>query len=81
VRCNEKSAEFKIADKGIGIPQEDLPHLFSSFFRAKNTQNIGGYGLGLSIVRNCVDALDGEIDVESEINKGTAFTVTIPSGK
>ncbi|MFP4528335.1 MAG: ATP-binding protein [Candidatus Kapaibacterium sp.] len=78
VNCSKKGIEFRISDRGIGIPKEDIPHLFSSFFRAKNTKNINGYGLGLAIVKNCVDSLRGDIRVESKINRGTTFIVNIP---
>ena len=71
-------AIFKIQDQGIGIPAEDLPHLFESFHRAKNVDNIQGTGLGLAIVKKCVDILQGDIKVNSEVGNGTTFTVKIP---
>ncbi|MGH8000087.1 MAG: sensor histidine kinase, partial [Brasilonema sp.] len=71
-------AVFTIQDQGIGIPPEDLPHLFESFHRATNVANIQGTGLGLAIVKNCVETHHGEITVKSEIGVGTIFTVTLP---
>ncbi|HIK10372.1 MAG TPA: response regulator [Oscillatoriaceae cyanobacterium M33_DOE_052] len=73
-------SEVKIAvkDNGIGIPTEELPHLFESFYRAKNTADIPGTGLGLAIVKRSVDVHGGEISVESELGIGTTFTVTLP---
>ncbi|WP_017315856.1 PAS domain S-box protein [Mastigocladopsis repens] len=71
-------AVFTIQDHGIGIPSEDLPHLFESFHRATNVGNIQGTGLGLAIVKKCVDVHDGEITVKSEVGVGTIFTVTLP---
>lgn len=71
-------AVFTIQDQGIGIPLEDLPHLFESFHRATNVSNIQGTGLGLAIVKKCVDTHNGEIAVKSEVGVGTIFTVTLP---
>jgi len=71
-------AVFRVQDQGIGIPPEDLSRLFESFHRATNVGTIQGTGLGLSIVRQCVDLHGGEITVESEVSKGTTFTVTLP---
>ncbi|MDJ0727414.1 MAG: PAS domain-containing sensor histidine kinase [Prochloraceae cyanobacterium] len=75
----EKNLIFKIKDEGIGIPTEDLPHLFESFHRCQNVGNIQGTGLGLAIVKHSVELHQGVIDVTSEINKGTTFTITIPA--
>lgn len=72
---------ISIADQGIGISKDDLEHLFSSFFRAANALNIQGTGLGLHIVKRYVDLLKGQVKVESELNKGTTITLTIPIKK
>jgi PAS domain S-box-containing protein len=69
---------FKVADRGIGIPEEDMKHLFSNFHRAKNVGKIAGTGLGLHIVKRNIDNLAGTIEVESTENVGTTFTVKIP---
>ena len=69
---------FIISDQGIGIPEEDLEHLFSAFHRGKNVGILPGTGLGLSIVKNCVDVHNGSISVKSQLNIGTEFTVTLP---
>ena len=71
-------AVFEIQDTGIGIPPEDIPHLFESFHRASNVGNISGTGLGLAIVKNCVDVHQGKIAVKSELGVGTTFTVSLP---
>lgn len=76
----QEQAVFEIQDRGIGIPPEDLPHLFESFHRATNVGNIQGTGLGLAIVKNCVDTHKGEITVRSVVDMGTTFTVTLPLG-
>ncbi len=70
---------FTIKDTGAGIPQEDLPFIFDRFFRSSDTQNkAGGLGIGLSLVRNFVDALQGKISVESRVGEGTRFTINLP---
>lgn len=69
-----------IKDSGIGMSKEYLPHLFDKFEReySSTVSKISGTGLGLPIVKNLVDLMDGTIDVESEIGKGTKFTLYIP---
>lgn len=67
-----------ISDKGIGIPKSEQSQLFDRFFRAKNVGIVEGSGLGLSIVKKCLEVLDGDISFESEVDKGTVFRVTIP---
>ncbi|BAY85505.1 multi-sensor signal transduction histidine kinase [Calothrix parasitica NIES-267] len=76
----QEKVVFEIKDEGIGIPSDDLPSLFDSFHRCKNVGNIPGTGLGLSIAKKCVDMLNGEIKVTSEIGVGTKFTIAIPLG-
>ena len=67
-----------IADRGIGIPDDERPNIFERFFRAKNSVNIQGTGLGLNIVKKYVELMDGKISFVSRINEGTTFTVEIP---
>ncbi len=69
---------ISVADQGIGISEEDQEHLFSSFFRAANAANIQGTGLGLHIVKRYVDLLGGGVALQSELNKGTIVTFSIP---
>jgi len=68
-----------VKDNGLGIPGEDLPHLFSTFFRGKNVSNIQGTGLGLPIVKRYVDLLQGQIGIDSRLGEGTVLTVTLPA--
>jgi len=70
--------QITIKDKGIGIPQSDQEHLFTRFFRAYNVENIPGTGLGLNIVKKYVDLMDGKIEFNSKLGKGTTFTIYIP---
>lgn len=69
-----------VSDTGIGIKKEDLPRIFDRFYRVKSveTRQIVGTGLGLSIVKSIVDAHLGSISVESEVGKGTTFTLSFP---
>ncbi|HBB30600.1 MAG TPA: histidine kinase [Cyanobacteria bacterium UBA8803] len=76
--CTTKEAVFYIQDRGIGIPDEDIKHLFSPFQRASNVGTIQGTGLGLTIVKNSVDLHQGKIFVDSILGIGTKFTVTLP---
>ncbi|MCW3089322.1 MAG: histidine kinase [Ferruginibacter sp.] len=73
------NATIKVADQGLGISKEDQEHLFSSFFRGANVVNIQGSGLGLHIVKRYLDLMVGSITLESKINEGTTFTITIPT--
>ncbi|MBB5634121.1 PAS domain S-box-containing protein [Pedobacter cryoconitis] len=73
---NEQQYLITIKDNGIGIPDTDQRHLFQPFFRAHNTGNIPGTGLGLNIVLRYVGLMNGEVQFESEINKGTKFTLS-----
>lgn len=64
-----------VRDEGLGIPEEDMHHLFERFFRGKNVVNIQGTGLGLHIVSKYVELMGGVITVQSELEKGTLFTI------
>ncbi len=77
---DESHVTISIVDSGIGIPAEDLPHLFQKFYRVDNTdtREIGGTGLGLYLCRRLVEAMDGRIWVESEYGKGSMFFVELP---
>jgi signal transduction histidine kinase len=72
--------KLDIADKGIGIPAEDLDHIFERFYRVDKarSQKMGGFGLGLSIVQTIVRKHFGQISVASEQGKGTTFTILLP---
>lgn len=67
-----------IKDDGIGIPETDQKHLFEAFFRAHNTGNIPGTGLGLNIVARYTSLMKGHIEFKSVVNQGTLFTITFP---
>jgi two-component system phosphate regulon sensor histidine kinase PhoR len=70
---------IKVADSGMGIPKEDLPKIFGRFYRVHRPgKQIQGSGLGLAIVKEIVIRHDGRIEVESETDKGSTFTVYLP---
>jgi len=75
----QKHCIVTIKDNGIGIPEADQKHLFEAFFRAHNTGNIPGTGLGLNIVGRYVGLMHGKVDFVSNLNKGTTFTLTFPT--
>jgi len=73
--------ELRIKDNGIGIEKKDIPHLFDRFYRAdksRSKNDSDGFGLGLSIAKRIIDTNNGKVEVESEIEKGTIFIVTLP---
>ncbi len=72
-------ATIKVTDQGLGISKEDQEQLFSSFYRGANVVNIQGSGLGLHIIKRYLELMAGSIALESKINEGTTFTVTIPT--
>ena len=78
IHADDVELTFTISDRGIGIPAEDLPHLFDSFYRASNSQNHQGSGLGLAIAKDYVELHQGNIFVTSELEVGTTFKVVIP---
>lgn len=67
-----------ISDNGIGIPKADQKHLFEAFFRAHNTGNIPGTGLGLNIVTRYIALMNGKVRFKSQVQVGTTFTITLP---
>ena len=80
LRREGRDAVLDIADTGVGIPPEDVPHVFDRFYRVDKarSRDTGGTGLGLSIVQQIVRLHAGSVTVQSELGKGTTFTVQLP---
>jgi signal transduction histidine kinase len=82
VRLEERPADvlIEVRDTGMGIPADELPHIFERFYRGTNTgeARASGSGLGLAIVRSIVEMHDGQIDLASEVGKGTQVRITLP---
>lgn len=78
---NSYKIKISVTDQGIGISDEDLPHIFTTFYRSKNKKNrlmnSRGHGLGLHICKNICESLGGDIQVESTLGVGSKFTVSI----
>lgn len=78
-RClDSKVVEVVVEDTGIGIPPEDLSRIFERFYRVDKSRTAGGTGLGLAIAKEAIEAHGGTIRAESELGKGSRFTVTLP---
>ena len=78
--ADHKYFYIKVADTGIGIPEDALEHIFERFFRVDKARSreVGGTGLGLAIAKNVIQMHHGIIDVESTVGEGTTFSVRIP---
>jgi two-component system, OmpR family, sensor histidine kinase CiaH len=81
LKKEDSQVSILVKDQGVGIKKEELSHIFDRFYRADNSrtkQKIGGYGLGLSIAKRIIALHNGNIKVESEYGKGSAFIITFP---
>jgi signal transduction histidine kinase len=77
---DKKHWSLGITDTGIGIPEDELPNIFEAFRQVDSTatRKYGGFGLGLSIVKQLTELMDGNITVNSKLGAGSNFTVTLP---
>jgi signal transduction histidine kinase len=77
---NENKWGIEVSDTGVGIPEAEMPYVFDTFRQVEGTATRvhGGFGLGLSIVKQLVILMNGEIEVRSILGEGSAFTITLP---
>jgi len=82
-QVEDKKLIIKIIDNGIGIHSDDTKNIFSRFTQliSGSHKNYSGHGLGLAIVKNIIELMNGEIEVESEVDKGTTVVITIPESE
>ncbi|CAN5339071.1 HAMP domain-containing sensor histidine kinase [soil metagenome] len=78
VEREDREAVLRVVDEGVGIPEEDLPHVFERFYRAEGSRKGEGSGLGLAIVKETVEALGGRTEAENMPGAGSIFTVHLP---
>jgi signal transduction histidine kinase len=78
IGTSDERVIISIKDQGIGIPQEEIKHIYDPFFRASNTKSYEGYGIGLPLARNIVRMHQGELLVRSELNIGTIVQLSFP---
>ena len=78
-KCNNEKSSISVIDKGIGIAEKDQEHLFTMFYRASNVTNIQGTGLGLHIVKRYIDLMNGTVNLQSALGRGTMITITFPN--
>ena len=79
--ADKKVIKIEVQDEGMGISMDDQEHLFERFFRGHNATHLQGTGLGLNIVAKYVELMDGYIEMESELEKGTTFKIIFPKDK
>jgi two-component system, OmpR family, phosphate regulon sensor histidine kinase PhoR len=78
-KSGDGTLQIAVADTGIGIPSQDLPRIFERFYRVDKARSreVGGTGLGLSIVRHVVEGMNGTVKAESQLGRGSTFTITL----
>ena len=77
-KVENNSIVIKVRDNGIGIPEKDQQHVFEPFFRASNTSDYEGYGIGLPLTLNIIRLHKGSIGIRSQQDKGTEIQVFLP---
>ena len=80
LKFEENVGRITVTDTGIGIPEEDVKHIYVPFFRASNTRPYEGYGIGMPLSKNIIRLHKGKIQVNSKENVGTVVEVQLPIG-
>jgi two-component system phosphate regulon sensor histidine kinase PhoR len=78
---NTTAIHIEIEDNGIGIPENELGHIFEKFYRINHKESITGTGLGLTVVKEIIEAHDGTIEVTSKVGKGSNFSIILTQQK
>ncbi|MGI0486739.1 ATP-binding protein [Pantanalinema rosaneae CENA516] len=76
--CEPDRVMVQVKDQGIGIPEEEQARIFEPFCRGRNAGHVAGSGLGMAVVKKCLDLHQGELRVESQVGVGTTFTIQLP---
>jgi len=79
IRVTEETITLSVSDQGIGIPADELDMIFTQFYRASNVNEFSGLGLGLTMMKTCIEMSNGTIHVESKPDEGTTFVVSLPN--
>lgn len=79
VAADRAAARLTVADTGVGVPPEELPHIFERFWRGPGARAAAGSGIGLTVVAELVKAHRGTVAVDSEPGRGTRIVVTVPA--
>lgn len=78
VKRDEYFIEITVTDPGIGIPEAEQKQIMNFMYRASNSHGADGSGVGLALVKQCLEALKGTIVIKSEVNRGTSVSITLP---
>lgn len=81
IKEEQEEVHIRVSDTGIGIPKHDLKNIFNLFYQSKDGKAVGGSGIGLALTKELIQLHRGNIEVKSEINKGTEFTISLSKGK
>jgi len=81
IHVTEQMITLSVSDQGIGIPSDELDKIFIQFYRASNVSAFSGLGLGLTMMKKCIEMSDGTIHVKSQLDEGTTFIVSLPNLK
>lgn len=79
--CGDGNVNISMSDKGIGISEDEIPHIFDRFYRSEKSRTGLGFGLGLSIAKSIVNAHKGSIEVKSKLGHGSVFLISLPLSK